>query len=175
MIIGFPQDWNRQRLWSWRTQTKSCSHQNPEERSNDPIGDLIKKKKLIVLEDLLWKHLSAGAHHSNKATRSSSPGRTPFVLALLEATINPTIVPVDPKAGSPQAKQFTGSATHPSTDNWIKALLSKALPTRVRPSFSQCQSLPSGSLHKPLRLIHQRAHREAKSPTVVRTKATSES
>ena len=57
----------------------------------------------------------------HKGTGSSSPERTPFVLALLEATINPTIQPVDPKAGSPQAKQLTGSATQPSTDNWIKA------------------------------------------------------
>ena len=119
-----------------------------------------------MLEGLLWKRLSAGAHHSNKRTSSSSPGRTPFVLALLEAMINSTIDPVDPKAGSPQAKQLTGSATHPSTDNWIKALLRKALPTRVRPSFSQCQSLPSGSLHKPLRLICQRAYREAKRTTI---------
>ena len=39
---------------------------------------------------------------------------------------------------------------HQSADNWIKVLLSKALPTRAKDSVSQCQSLPSGSLHKPL-------------------------
>ena len=37
---------------------------------------------------------------------------------------------------------------HPSAENWIKALLSKALPTKARPSFSHHQSLPSRSLHK---------------------------
>ena len=36
--------------------------------------------------------------------------------------------------------------SRPSADNWIKALLSKALPTRTRPSFSHHQSLPSRSL-----------------------------
>ena len=32
--------------------------------------------------------------------------------------------------------------------------LSKALPTRTRPSFSHCQFLPSRSLYKPFSLIH---------------------
>ena len=57
-----------------------------------------------------------------------------------------------------------GVPPHPSADNWIKALLSKALPTRARPSFSHYQSLPSGSLHKPLSLLLQRA--EARRTTV---------
>ena len=39
---------------------------------------------------------------------------------------------------------------HQSVDNWIKVLLSKALPTRAKDSVSHCQSLPSGNLHKPL-------------------------
>jgi len=61
---------------------------------------------------------------------------------------------------------------HSTADNWIKALLSKALPTRARPSFSHHQSLPSRSLHKPLSLIHQRADRSKKkhSPTEAKTK-----
>ena len=41
--------------------------------------------------------------------------------------------------------------------NWIKVLLSMALPIRTRASFPLSQSLPSGSFHKPLILIHQRA------------------
>ena len=38
---------------------------------------------------------------------------------------------------------------HPSADNWIKALLSKALPTKATPSFSHHQSFIT-SLPKPL-------------------------
>ena len=47
---------------------------------------------------------------------------------------------------------------HPSADNWIKALLNKALPTRARPSLC----LPSRNLHKPPILSHQRAYRRSK-------------
>ena len=67
---------------------------------------------------------------------------------------------------------------HPSADNWIKAFLSKALPTRARPSFSHHQRLPSGRLiYKPLSLIHRRADRSSKknhSLTEARTKTTSQ-
>ena len=50
-----------------------------------------------------------------------------------------------------------GAQHHPSGENWIKDLLSVALPTRARPSFSPQPVPPSGSLHKPLILIHQKA------------------
>ena len=57
------------------------------------------------------------------------------------------LIDVDPRAGLPQAKQLLrrgeGVQSHPSADNWIKPLPSKALPTRARPSFSHRQSLPS--------------------------------
>ena len=52
-----------------------------------------------------------------------------------------------------------GTQPHPSVENWIKNLLSTALPIRTRLSFSLCQSLPAGSFHKPLILLHQRADR----------------
>ena len=100
-------------------------------------------------------------------------GRYP--LALLEVAINCTRDTVDPRAGMPQPKQLPGRDPQPlsSAENWIKALLSKTLPTRARTSFSHCQSLPSGSL--PLSLIHQRADRRSKKancPTAAKTKTT---
>ena len=59
--------------------------------------------------------------------------------------------------------------THPSQEhrvlvdrllqNWITDLPSMALPIRTRPSFPVGQSLPSGSFHRPLSLLHQRADR----------------
>ena len=48
---------------------------------------------------------------------------------------------------------------HQSADNWIKNLLCIAMPTRARPSFPPNQSLTSGSFHKPLILMNQRADR----------------
>ena len=53
----------------------------------------------------------------------------------------------------------TGGGENPSTEKQIKDLLSMAPPVRTRPSFPHSQSFPSGSFHKPLILIHQRAHR----------------
>ena len=52
-----------------------------------------------------------------------------------------------------------GTHPHPSAENFIKDLLRMALPTGARPSFPHIQSLPSGSFHKPLILIYQRADR----------------
>ena len=46
-----------------------------------------------------------------------------------------------------------------STENWIKDLLSMALPIRTRPSFPLSQSLSSESFHKPLVLLLLRADR----------------
>ena len=59
----------------------------------------------------------------------------------------------------PQVHNREGIQFHPSTENWIKDLLSMALPTRERPSFHHSQSFPSGSFHKPVIFIHQRIDR----------------
>ena len=57
--------------------------------------------------------------------------------------------------------QVNREGTQPrlSTENWIKDLLSMVQPFITRPSFPHSQSLPSGSFHKPLFLIPQRADR----------------
>ena len=55
----------------------------------------------------------------------------------------------------PQVNSREGTQLHPSIENWIKNLLSMALHIRTRSS----QSLPSGSFHKPVILLHQRAKR----------------
>ena len=59
----------------------------------------------------------------------------------------------------PQVNCREGTQLYPSTENWIKDLLSMAQTIRTRPSFPLSQSLPSGSFHKPLFLLHQRADR----------------
>ena len=90
------------------------------------------------------------------------------------STINPTIESIDSRPQRPQAKILPGKVPHTSANNWVKALLSKVLPTRARPSFSHHLALPSGSLHKTLSLLHQRADRSKKNnnPTTTKTKAT---
>ena len=59
----------------------------------------------------------------------------------------------------PLVKSRERTQLHPSTENWIKDLLSTAPPFRTRPSFPLSKSPPSGSFHKPLILLHQRADR----------------
>ena len=59
----------------------------------------------------------------------------------------------------PQVNNREGTQPHPSPESWIKDLLSMALPIRRRPSFPLSQSLLSGSFHKSLILLHQRADR----------------
>ena len=56
----------------------------------------------------------------------------------------------------PQINSREATQLHPSTENWIKDLLSMVLAIRTRPSFQLTQSLPSGSFHKPLILLLQR-------------------
>ena len=135
---------------------------------------------LLVLEGLLWRHGSTGAHHRDGGTGSCSPGRLPWVLTLLVVTINPKMEPTDHRAHRAclsQAKKITrkGAKPHPPADNCIKALLSKALSTRAGSSYSHNQSLPLGSLYKPLSLLlRQRADRRSKncSPRETKRKAT---
>ena len=62
-----------------------------------------------------------------------------------------------------QVNSREGTQLHPSTENWIKDLLGMAPPIKTRPSSpsppTPSQSLPSGSFHKPLTLLHQKADR----------------
>ena len=44
--------------------------------------------------------------------------------------------------------QAKSRVVHPSIENWVKDLLSMALPIRTRPNFPLSQSLPSESFHK---------------------------
>ena len=57
----------------------------------------------------------------------------------------------------PQPNKREGTQPHPSTENWIKDLLSVALTMRTRPCFPHSHCLPTGNFQKPL--IIQRADR----------------
>ena len=58
-----------------------------------------------------------------------------------------------------------GTQPCPSTENWIKDLLSMAPVMKTRTIFPLSQSLLSGSFHKLLILLHQRADRMKTSIT----------
>ena len=99
--------------------------------------------------------------------------------AVLEVTIKATIQPSRPQdwATSGEATNREGAQPPPSVENWIKVLLSMALPITARLSCSHHQSFPSGNLQRSLNLIHQRADRRSQkghNPTAARTKTTSQ-
>ena len=48
LIIGLPQDWGKQGLQSWSAQTKSCIHQDPEERRKGAVTPQETEPKLLT-------------------------------------------------------------------------------------------------------------------------------
>ena len=142
------QDWE---IDSWRHK-QNLVHQDPGERSRDPTRD--------------WPRLarecpgvsSGGAGHWWPAAGLEAVSVAGYAWDLVkEVTIR------SPASSPPQlglrSNNREGTQPHPSTENWIKNLLSMALRIRTRTSFPLSQSLPSGSSHKPLNLLHQRADR----------------
>ena len=79
-----------------------------------------------------------------RGTEYNSPGISPFEGLPLRL---------------PEAKYRQETQPHPPLENWIKDLLSMALPIRTRPIFPHRKSLLTGSFHKPLILIPQSADR----------------
>ena len=117
---------------------------------------------LLVLEGLLQRQGVAVAHHGDKDIGSRSSGKYSLLLALPESTISPTKEPVSSTAGSPQAKQPRGRELCPTHQQTSGSKFYWALPTRATPSSTHHQSLPSGSLHKPLRQPHPPEGRQQK-------------
>ena len=139
---------------SWRTQTKPCVHQDPGERNNDPTRDWARLACVclgVCGGGMSWQWPAAG---SGALTIAVLGGAACWHKSFWSRSPLPPL-PL-PKFGlRPIYRE--GTQPHPSAENWTKDLVSMALPTRTRPSFPHSQFLPSGSLHQPLILIHQRA------------------
>ena len=131
---------------SWREQ-QNLVHQDPGERNSDPTGDLPVGVQEISSESMGYWWPAAGLGAQNVAVHAWDLLREVTII-FITSTI------VWPKVDSRERAQL-----HPSTENWIKDLLSMAPPIRTRPSISLSQSIPSGSFHKPLILFHQREDR----------------
>ena len=118
----------------------------------------------------------AMAHCRDGGTGSCSPRRCPLAHEPSWSSPLTLAYRLQDWVTSVQKTAREGVQSHPSADNQIKVLLSTALPTRTRPSFSHLSSLPSGSLYKPLNLIHQMTDRIRKdyNPIATKTKTTSQ-
>ena len=106
---------------------------------------------LLVLEGLLQRWGASVAHCRYKDTSSRSSGKYSLAWAFPKHTISPTKGPVGFSPGSPQAKQPTGRQPSPTHEQTSGLKFYWALPTRATPGSTHHQSLPSGSLHNPLR------------------------
>ena len=102
----------------------------------------------MQVKEQTWTNRHKGKHRPPKVIAGSS-------LFVANTSIGGVIQTGVSGGGIGQTTGRERSPTH--TDNWIKDLLSMAPPIRTRPSFPHSQSPPSGSFHKPLILIHQRA------------------
>ena len=102
---------------------------------------------MVSFGDMCWQGLTTGMRGLAAAVWEGPLLHNPSWRSTL------TIEYIVPRAGLPQVKKLT----HPSADNWIKALLHRPLPTRARSIFSHHQSFTSGSLHKPFKLLRGKA------------------
>ena len=96
---------------------------------------------------------------------SSQPRDHTWVSCIADRCFTIWAIREAPTTVSPQVNKREGTQLHLSTENWIKNVLSMAPPIRTRPSFPLSQSFPSGSFHKPLILLHQRADRRETTVT----------
>ena len=121
-------------------QTEPCVNQDPGERSSDPTRDWCRP-----------------AHECPGVSGRGMGQWWPAVgLGALSTEVHAwdlltevTIIFITSTIVWPQVNNRDGTQLYPSTENWIKDLLGMP-PIRRRPSFPLSQSLPSGSLHKPL-------------------------
>ena len=132
---------------------KSYSHQRCSEGSNKPCVHRTRRKEQWPHKTLTqtcpgvsrspqWRHGLVVACCRAEGTECSSVCMGPFeggkhYLHYLHLVWH-------------QVNNGEGTQLHPSTENWVKDLLSMAPPIRVRPSFPLSQSLSARSFHKPL-------------------------
>ena len=132
LITELPQGWGNQWLCSWRAPTKSYSCQDPEERSSDPTGDWSRPTCWhwrASCGGMGWQWLTMG----RGALAAAALERAPWLYVLLTSAaatakllqscprLPLTLEPIDPRAGSPHAKQLTGREHNP-THQWIIGL-----------------------------------------------------
>ena len=125
-------------------------HQDPGQRNSDPTGDcpgLACGCPGVSGGGVGWWWPAAGL------------GTLSVAVPVWDLLKEVTIIFINSTKVWPQVNSREGTQLHESTANWIKDLLSMAPPIRTRPSFPHCQSIPSGSFHKPLIPLHQEVDR----------------
>ena len=125
-------------------------HQNPGESNSDPTGDC--PRLACECPGVSRKGVGQSWPPAGLGARTVAVHAWDLLREITSIFITSTIVWA-------QVNNREGTQLHPSTENWIKDLLNIALPIRAKYSIPLSQSIPSGSFHKFLILIHQRADR----------------
>ena len=147
LITKLPQDWGN---WLLEGTNKTVCTPGPRRKEQWPCKRL-SQSCLWVSRSLQQRRGSTVVCHEVKGTEYNSPGISTFEgdcqlpLLLLLFGLRPNY--------------RKGTQPHLSTEKWFKDLLIMVPPTRARTRFPHKQFLSSGSFHKPLILIHQRAGR----------------
>ena len=154
----------KQRLQSWRAQTKFCMHQDSEERTVTPQE--MEPKLLASVGGTPVEMCVDRAHHRDGGT-GSSPRHKP------SWSFPRTYQEIYHRSPRPHGWVTSGqTATRREHNPTHQQLIGLKL-YWVRPRFFHHQSLSSRSLHKTLSLIHPRADRRSKkkhSLTAAKTK-----
>ena len=163
LITGFPKDWGKQRLQVWRVQTKFCMRQDQRRGAVTPQEI---KTELHASGGMGWQWLTTGIWALEGPPWHKPSWSSPLTLPQTQPWV---------WVASGQATTREGLQPHSSADNWIKALLGKALPTRaVFPTASPSHQ----EAYTSLSLIHERADRRNKkkhSLTAAKTNHVTES
>ena len=140
------QDWE---IDSWRA-LQNLVHQDPGEKSSDRTGDC---------PGVACGCLGVSVRGMGRWWPAAVLGALSVAVHAWDLLREVTIIFITSTIVWPQVNSRVETQLHPSTENWIKDLLSTALPIRTRPSIPLSQSIPSGSFQKPLILLHQKADR----------------
>ena len=114
-------------------------HQDPGERSSDPTRDWPR---------LARECLGVSSGGMGQWWPAAGLGALSVAVCAQDILKAVAIIFITSTMVWPQVNKKEETQPHPSTETWIKDLLSMALTIRTRPSFPLSQSLPSGNFHK---------------------------
>ena len=146
-LAELTQNWE---IYSCRAQTGPCVHQAPGEKISNPTRDW---------PGLACECLGVSSRGIGRWWPAAGLGALSVAGHVWDLFKEVTIIFTTSTIVGPQVSSREGTQLQPSTENWVNDLMSTAPPMRTRLSVPLSQSLPSGSFHKPLILLHQRADR----------------
>ena len=117
----------------------------------------LNQKYLLVLEGLLWSVGQQGLTTGTGTLAALGQEGPPWHKPSWSSPVNSTVAP---RAELPQAKQLSGRGCNPTQQQIMGLKLSWA--RFCPPEFFPSRIPPSGSLHKSLSLVHQKANRRSK-------------